>query len=307
MWLSDYLVIDVFADRPFTGNPAGVLVDATHLTDEQMRAIAREINLTETVFALPSTQTTAAVKFRILTPTGEGSFSGHAILAGVTALLRMGRFAALLEFAEAMLPVEIGQEVVNVRAGRIRPDEDEFLVWVEQPHPRLKKFPHDPTKTAKLLGTDPAEIDGSMPAMQTEQNDVILFASSYRGVMTACPDFQQLGEFSRRRRLRAWCVATTETLSPSVNAHARCFAPVLGIPEDAVTTITASSLAVYLVAAGEIAMSGKRAAVTITQNDSTGRAGMIRALVDQSDGSGYDVWVGGQCFVSMTGQVHLPI
>ena len=302
----DYVVVDAFADRPFAGNPAGVVLDANPLTDEQMQAIAREIHLSETVFVLASTRPNAAVRFRTFTPTVEGSVSGHAILAGVSALIRDGRFIALLDEPGMRLPIETPNGLLSVRAERIRADHDEFLVWLNLPSLLLTRYPHDPAKTAGLLGLDPAAFDDTMPGMKTQDGDILLFVQSYSALMEARPDFLALAEYSRRRKVRIWCVATRETLADSVQVQSRCFAPVVGIDEDPVTASIHGPLGVYLVVAGEVGVAGDRAAVNCVQSDSTGRAGLARVLVGKDEREGYEAWVGGQCWGTMTGQIHVP-
>lgn len=306
MPIYDYVIVDAFAGEPFTGNPCGVVPDAARLTDAEMQAIAREINLTETAFILPSTLPNAAVRFRTFTPSREMTLSGHSILAGVAALIRVGRFTALIEEPDAILPIETRDGILSARAHRIRAEGDEFLVWLQLPQPLLMRFNHDPVKIAGLLGIDPQAMDAAMPAMKTQDDDVILFISDYSALMEARPDFHGLAEFSRRRDVRIWCAATLDTVSESVHVHSRCFAPAAGIDEDAVTANIHGPLSAYLVVAGEVGMAGEQAAVTCIQSDSTGRAGLVRALVGKGDSKGYQAWISGQCFVPMTGKIQIP-
>ena len=67
---------DVFTDRPFGGNPVAVVLDGGDLTDREFQAIAREMNLSETVFVVPPTDPNAVAKLRIFTPTQEIPFAG---------------------------------------------------------------------------------------------------------------------------------------------------------------------------------------------------------------------------------------
>lgn len=306
MALYEYFIVDAFASEPFSGNPTAVVVDGSRLTDAQMQAIARETNLTETVFVLPSTRPNAAVKLRTFAPSRESSFSGHGILAAVTALVRMGRFVLLLEEPDSSLPIETCTGLHRIRCERIRRDENEFLVWLDLPQPTLKKLHHDPTKTAGLLGMDPSIIDVAMPAMQTQDRDVLLFVKSRLGLNDAKPDFASLADFSRCRSIRAWCVATLDTLSDSIHVQSRCFAPAEGVNEDTLTASLQGPLAAYLVVTGSLAMVGETAAVTSIQGDSTGRVGLARVLVRSGNSSGYRTIVGGQCVVSMRGQIFVP-
>ena len=72
-----YEIVDVFTDRPFAGNPLAVVFGAEGLATEQMQALAREFNLSETVFVLPPTQVGATYRARIFTPAEELPFAGH--------------------------------------------------------------------------------------------------------------------------------------------------------------------------------------------------------------------------------------
>ena len=74
-----YHLLDVFTNVPFGGNPLAVFTDARGLSDEQMKSIARELNLSETVYVYPRERGGHA-KIRIFTPTTEVPFAGHPTL-----------------------------------------------------------------------------------------------------------------------------------------------------------------------------------------------------------------------------------
>ncbi|MDQ2821427.1 MAG: PhzF family phenazine biosynthesis protein [Pseudomonadota bacterium] len=100
-----YRLVNVFAETPFGGNPLAVVEDASMLTDAEMQLVARQFNLSETSFLLPST--CAAARIRIFTPTYEMPFAGHPTLGSahvVSTLPGAGdRFA--LEMAAGVIPV----------------------------------------------------------------------------------------------------------------------------------------------------------------------------------------------------------
>src|SRR3954452_19221119 len=82
-----YEIVDVFTDRPFAGNPLAVVFGAGGLGGDQMQALAREFNLSETVFVLPSAA--ATYRARIFTPETELPFAGHpSVGAAVTTVRR---------------------------------------------------------------------------------------------------------------------------------------------------------------------------------------------------------------------------
>src|SRR5258705_7447897 len=75
-----FIQLDVFTDRAFCGNPLAVFPEGDGISDEQMQQIAREMNLSETVFVLPSEKKGVLRKLRIFTPSSELPFAGHPIV-----------------------------------------------------------------------------------------------------------------------------------------------------------------------------------------------------------------------------------
>src|SRR6185369_6914475 len=80
--------LDVFTDRPFTGNPLAVFPEAEGISDDQMQRIANEMNLSETVFVLPSDK--ALRRLRIFTPRQELPLAGHPVVGTWNMLARLG-------------------------------------------------------------------------------------------------------------------------------------------------------------------------------------------------------------------------
>src|SRR5512135_1686122 len=80
-----YVVVDVFTDTPLEGNPAAVITDARGIPAGQMQRIAREFNLSETVFVLPA-ENAGDARVRIFTPSAELPFAGHPVLGAAVVL-----------------------------------------------------------------------------------------------------------------------------------------------------------------------------------------------------------------------------
>ena len=84
--------VDAFTARPFGGNPAGVVLDAVELSDEQMRKIAAEMNVAETAFVTPASRPDHDLRLRWFTPSGkEITFCGHATVATAHVLVETRR------------------------------------------------------------------------------------------------------------------------------------------------------------------------------------------------------------------------
>ena len=126
-----YVVLDVFAAAPFAGNPLAVFPDAGGLGAGEMQALAKELNLSETTFVLPPTDSAkAAARVRIFTPHEELPYAGHPsvgthwLLAeeGRHAGPRDGRTRVVQEVGAGLLPIDVdrrGGQVVNVRMSEL--------------------------------------------------------------------------------------------------------------------------------------------------------------------------------------------
>ena len=109
-----YLVYDVFTQQPLAGNPLAVVIDADGLDGAAMLAIAREFNLSETVFVLPADAPAHTARLRIFTPAAELPFAGHPTV-GAAICLVAERFGAAEEERDAVVVLEEG--VGPVRCG----------------------------------------------------------------------------------------------------------------------------------------------------------------------------------------------
>lgn len=112
-----FQLVDVFGVEPFTGNPLGVVADAEGLTTEEMQAITRWLNLSETAFLLPPTEAAADYRVRIFTLAHELPFAGHPTLGSCHAWLEAGgepkRAGATIQQCGAGL-IEVRREGLNL-------------------------------------------------------------------------------------------------------------------------------------------------------------------------------------------------
>src|SRR6478672_4492456 len=107
---------DVFTNLPFGGNPVAVIPDAQGLSDLELQQIAREMNLSETVFVLPPTEPAASVKIRIFTPTQEIPFAGHPVIGAFYILGKLKRFPVQEPMTRALYECNIGLFPVDIHA-----------------------------------------------------------------------------------------------------------------------------------------------------------------------------------------------
>ncbi len=101
----DYMINDVFTEKALAGNPLGVVLDASGLSVAQMQAIAREFNLSETIFFLPPDNKNHTAKMRIFLPLAELPFAGHPTIGGAIAFAGKNGFG---DDAKIVLEVGVG-------------------------------------------------------------------------------------------------------------------------------------------------------------------------------------------------------
>src|ERR1700733_3518385 len=151
--------LDVFTDRPFAGNPLAVITDGDGLSPRQMQAIAREMNLSETVFVQKPTGNRALARLRIFTTTRELPLAGHPVIGTWFLLAQLGVVPAqegsvrvLQQTGAGILPVELAFH--NGRPVR---------VTMTQRPARFTRATFSRATLAAALGLKPSDLAPSLP------------------------------------------------------------------------------------------------------------------------------------------------
>jgi trans-2,3-dihydro-3-hydroxyanthranilate isomerase len=229
-----YNLVDVFTDRPLEGNPLAVFTRAHGLSTEMMQGIAREMNLSETVFFFPPIQGGHA-RLRIFTPRTELPFAGHPVLGSAWVL------AGPMEMD--LLRLETGAGVIDVQlqreAGALT------LAFMTQPLPTFSAYGRraELTSALRLLNSD----FGEGGVLQADNGPRHLLCD--------------LGEVSRVERLDPDITALCElweagvlvyAQGPAGEVRARYFAPGIGINEDPATGSAVGPLGAHLASTGRL-------------------------------------------------------
>lgn len=212
----DVYQIDAFSDRPFAGNPAGVVPLKSWLPDDVLQSIAAEINQAETAFFAPEGD---HFRIRWFTPTTEVKLCGHATLASAHVMHSLGDAPEKIVFDSLSGPLSV------VKAG----DKLEL----DFPRHDVRPQPQALAKVTACFDVAPVETHVS------ESYDAYLaLYEKAADVVRLVPDFSRLNQVDRT-------VLVTARGENGIDFVSRYFAPTAGIPEDPVTGSTHCVLATF--------------------------------------------------------------
>ncbi len=268
-----YHVVDVFTRQALEGNALAVFPDGFGLDDALMQKIARELNLSETVFVFAPALPTCAARLRIFTPFRELPFAGHPTVGASFVLLEEGIVPK--GTGRFLLEELVGPVPVRVEA------QDRPLIWLTTPP--LQEGPvFDRAIAAEALGLDGGDLLDATPQLLTAGNPTVFVGVKDRETV----DRAWL-ELAGMRRLRGdypepVCVfvfaPTTE------GAYSRMFAPEYGIAEDPATGSSTGPLAVYMTRHGLVSGAAGTRFVS-EQGTSMGRRSMLHVRLQGERGS----------------------
>jgi trans-2,3-dihydro-3-hydroxyanthranilate isomerase len=233
--------LDVFTTKPYSGNPLAVVTDGDGLSQARMQAIAREMNLSETVFVQKPTSDRALARLRIFTTTRELPLAGHPVIGtwfllatlGVVPASSEGSVHVLQQTGAGILPVEL-----TFREGR------PSLVTMTQKPARFVPAKLDRAKLADALGLKTGDFDSRLPVefVSTGISNLMVPLKARKNLGRIRMNMRALAALISRGGTMAYCFA----LDGGARAFARGMLP-WGILEDPATGSAAGSLAAYLV------------------------------------------------------------
>lgn len=328
----DFHTVDVFTDRIFGGNPLGVFPDARGMSDATMQRVAREMNLSETVFLLPPETPDGTRRVRIFTPAQEVPFAGHPTVGSAYFLAETGAVELGPEGGTLVLEENVGPVPVSVEMEGGRPARTVLTAAVP---PEYRPVEWSPEEVAAMISL---EVDDLAGADRHEQgggapgSDGAAEAPGETGAgISLEPEWVSCGlpylvvpvadiDAARRSALElttwqrltadAWnrfvYVVALEGEGEGVDVHVRMYAPSAGVPEDPATGSAAAALGGYL---------GKRVGCRhgdgtyrwrVEQGLEMGRPSLLDVEADVVDGEVEAVRVGGRSVLVSRGTMEVP-
>ncbi len=299
-----YHVLDVFTDERYGGNPLAVVLDADGLDGARMQRIAREFNLSETVFVLRPEHAAHTARVRIFTPASEIPFAGHPTV-GTGALLALLRAPEPTGRGDALIVLEEGIGIVRVGV-RLRPDAPPYAEFDAPKLPAEAGTLAPADRLAAALGLIPSEIgfENHRPTKYGAGN-VFAFVpvtslDAIGKARVAAPHWDAALQGQGLLGTFLYCRQTVHTAS---SFHARMFAPDFGVPEDPATGSAAAAFA-GVVHRFDALPDGTHRRV-IEQGYEMGRPSTIALTVEVEHGKLATVRIGGHAVRVAEGRIEV--
>jgi trans-2,3-dihydro-3-hydroxyanthranilate isomerase len=275
-----YVVADVFTDTPLEGNQVAIFTDAREIPEDRLQRIAREMNLSETVFVY-TPEAEGHARIRIFTPSREMPFAGHPTLGTAFVLSAPLSLEEIrLETLRGLVPVRLEREDGRIVFGRMA-----------QPLPTIEQY-DKAEELFEILG-----VEGSELPVEVYDNGVkhlYVTLGSEDEVAALDPDLRRLGE---QPELCFNCFAGEGT-----KWKTRMFAPSSGVAEDPATGSAAGPLALHLARHGRIGFGEE---IEIAQGVEVGRPSKLYARVEGSADEVERVEVGGSAVIVAHGELKV--
>ncbi len=270
-----FRVLNVFTvgGARLTGNPLAVFEDGRGLSDQEMQAIARQMNLSETTFVLPAAMDGAAARVRIFTPSIEMPFAGHPTLgtASVVRELKKTGPALELEMAAGRVPVEADGNHYTLRAAQPAQAWDAAA---------------SPSEIAAMLKLPVDAIAGAARWVSTGTEQLVVPLRSEADVLRAAPEAGPLVSIGHNPRARESMVYVFAEPSETAVLSRFFFVVQGGVVEDPATGSAAANLGGYFACTGR-PLPIRR---TISQGAQVGRPSRLELLVEDAS----KIFVGGE-------------
>jgi trans-2,3-dihydro-3-hydroxyanthranilate isomerase len=287
-----YVLIDVFTDRPLEGNQLAVFTDARGLSTEDMQALARETNLSETTFIFPrdlEEERRSGTRVRIFTVQEELPFAGHPTLGTAFFLHRFsGADEVWLDLNAGKIPVRFHLDEEGKSFGEMR-----------QRDPEAGKI-HDREDVARAAGLSLTDFDPHLPVQtfSTALPFTIVPLTSLAAIRKLGP-WSRMAEYLARSDAKFFYFVTQETEDPKAQLHARM--PFYN-GDDPATGSAAGCCAAWMAMHG--VLRGNERAI-IEQGVEVHRPSRIFVRADRLGDKVSNVHVGGYCVEVAQGEIWM--
>ncbi len=226
-------IVNAFTDGGLGGNPAGVVLDADDLNDQQKLIIASKVGLSETAFV--SSSNSATFKLDFFTPTRQIAHCGHATIATFSYLRKLNR---IQQGSNSKQTIEGNREIFI----------DGNMAYMQQLSPDYQDMGDQVGPVLKSLGVSENDLmENFRPVIVNTGNSFLVIPmKNEEAVLQINPDFDAINKISEDYDLIGYYIFSQSTRKSGRAAGARMFAPRYGINEESATGMAAGPLAYFL-------------------------------------------------------------
>lgn len=244
MAIIPFHIVDAFADRPFTGNPAAIIPNAASLTEAEMLQITDELSM-EAGFVLPPATPGADVRLRFFTSRLEANLSGHVVIAAFISMADRGFFKPTA--AGTTIRLETGAGILPVTL-KLSPEGD-TQISLELPAPRFGE-PVPAEEVADALGVDAQVLrfgDHGPQRVSCGFDQIIVPVADRQTIRGSFQNLGAINTLTDRRGVGGLTLICPETINREADFHCRFFQPRMGPKEDIVSGTSLAAAAAYIV------------------------------------------------------------
>jgi PhzF family phenazine biosynthesis protein len=291
--------IDAFTRVKFTGNPAGVVLDADALSDAEMLAIARELNNADTAFVLKPDGADHDLRVRFFTPRMEAAFVGHASVAAhyVLSAAATGGRRVRQKSRGGLVEVEI------------RGTDAQRRIAIRQSAPALGREINDRERLAVMdalaLASPDLDLHCPVQVVGTSSTRMMVGVRGPEQLRQLKPDVSRLTTLSAQLGAQGFFVFTLAPELPDVLTESRMFCPALGIAEDPVSGNAHGMLGAYLARHGLLGPAAPQVKFAGAQGHHVNRPGRVEIELEYQDEVLTGVWIVGQATAIFEAQISL--
>ena len=300
----DIAKADAFTEKPFYGNPAGIVFNADGLKEEEMIKIAGELNpVSATAFLFKQGSDETHIKIRFFTPVTEESQCGHATIATYFALeetrrktFSEPRTTIMQEMKSWTLPVDVYSKNSKID-----------YVLMTQGRPMFFKEDLDVEAIANILGIKKESIIKTgypLEDVSTGRKKLIVPIDSLKTLGEVNPDFPAMIKYCRKIDTTGFHLFTFETFEKDSKVSTRHFAPIAGVNEDPVTGNSNAAMGAYLVK-NKILPTKPEVMFISEQGYHMGRPGKLVVRLETAGKEITKVQVGGKAVVLLKGTLQI--
>ena len=292
--------VDSFTKELYKGNPAGVVIDANGLNENQMLLVARELNNSETAFLFAPDDNSCDGIIRYFTPKIEVPTCGHATIAAMYVKAveeKLSSKTLRYKTKIGVLPFEI------IKIG------SDYKAIMTQGKPKFEE-PFDKkmkNRIVKALRLTINDLDEECPVqiVSTGHSKVMIGIKSRKTLNELSPNFFELAEISKKINCNGYFVFTFDSDTNDILTYGRMFAPISGINEDPVTGNANGPLGAYIVKHKLAPVNGNEFSFKGRQGEAINRLGEIEVKVKIENEQPVLVQIGGEAVIVFKTEIEI--